>query len=386
MFKRVFVLCMAAMLFAVSASPSFAKGLDYGMDETFVNIHGLISMEYYDFDKKGKNAGVSSFDQMLTYLLFDTKIEKNLSGIVELKLDRGGEKIKLDRCFLDYDFAEHWSIRAGKFYLPFHFEVKEFRPTGNKLISNPMPEVMDFDMFRELGMQLSAHGTVLGMPMIAEGAVVNGLFRAKFDAPTQTSIDSTIDTNNDKALCGRLTVKPVQEVTLTGSYMSGLSHMYIYNETYSTTLSPIPQEMSTATEWVIDLGNLDTRMHTFTAIAELNRLTLKSWYTSGTFHSTKANMSTSQFTGCMGEVAYQILKDKIVPSFEVVFRRKHFNIDSRRISIATGKDEDWDLDSFGICTKLREHLTFKAEYLTLHEIKPSTDHDNGTMFQLMIDF
>ena len=39
-----------------------AQKLDYGALESFVELHGIIVQEYYDFEKDGDNRGIPTFD------------------------------------------------------------------------------------------------------------------------------------------------------------------------------------------------------------------------------------------------------------------------------------------------------------------------------------
>ncbi len=380
--KMLVGLVLISVLLTSSIS---AQKLDYGSLESFVEVHGMIVQEYYDFGKDGENKGIPTFDSRYAYLFIQCSLRENLKGVMEWKIDHGGEKIGIDRCYLDWKLHRLIGFRAGKlFYLPIMYDAQDFRPSGNKLVSSPLPSLFAIEvMFRDNGVEAYGEQPIHGMRIRYQAAISNGsMLNRVIVNPDGTSSfeESGRDGNPKKAIATSLSLLPIKELELVGSYYHYSAQMMV--ETKTTSSSGIPG-VDVVVTTQIDLGEMETAIRAVSAVLSLNRFNTRSWYLNGSVDA--KSFHKADLSGYMGEVAYRILEKKYVNYLELVGRYTVFDFDVSKIS-GLYPNMSTVTSDLGVGVSPYEHFRIKAQYEWVEEKKGPKKENDGIMLQAVLDF
>ena len=380
--KMLVGLVLISVLLTSSIS---AQKLDYGSLESFVEVHGMIVQEYYDFGKDGENKGIPTFDSRYAYLFIQCSLRENLKGVMEWKIDHGGEKIGIDRCYLDWKLHRLIGFRAGKlFYLPIMYDAQDFRPSGNKLVSSPLPSLFAIEvMFRDNGVEAYGEQPIHGMRIRYQAAISNGsMLNRVIVNPDGTSSfeESGRDGNPKKAIATSLSLLPIKELELVGSYYHNSAQMIA--ETKTVTPSGIPG-VDVVVTTQIDLGEMETAIRAVSAVLSLNRFNTRSWYLNGSVDA--KSFHKADLSGYMGEVAYRILEKKYVNYLELVGRYTVFDFDVSKIS-GLYPNMSTVTSDLGVGVSPYEHFRIKAQYEWVEEKKGPKKENDGIMLQAVLDF
>lgn len=375
-------LVLISVLYTRSIS---AQKLDYGSLESFVEVHGMIVQEYYDFGKDGDNKGIPTFDSRYAYMFIQCSLRENLKGIMEWKIDHGGEKIGIDRCYLDWKLHRLIGFRAGKlFYLPIMYDAQDFRPPGNKLVSSPLPSIFALEvMFRDNGVEAYGEQPIHGMRIRYQAAISNGsmLNRVTVNPDGTTSFEeSGRDGNSKKAIATSLSLLPIKELELVGGYYHNSAQMIVETKTASPSGIPgVDVVVTTQT----DLGEMETVVRAVSALLSLNRFSTRSWYLNGSVDA--KSFHKADLSGYMGEAAYRILEKKYVNYLELVGRYTVFDFDVSKIS-GLSPDISTVTSDLGVGVSPYEHFRIKAQYEWVKEKKGPKKENDGIMLQAVLDF
>ena len=162
-----FLALLPCVLRAQEAPPG---PIAYGSPESFAEFHGFVSLEYINL-----RGGAKTFDLHEFYFNAIAKIRKNVTILAEIEYEHGGEEIRLDRAFLDWQLAGRGlNLRLGKFYAPFGIEIREYQAPVRRLVSRPlMASALLFNEWSEVG--VNVYGDVGDRVRLEyDVAVVNG--------------------------------------------------------------------------------------------------------------------------------------------------------------------------------------------------------------------
>lgn len=142
-------------LFLIKAS-ILAEGLErYGTPESFAEFHGYVSMEYENHEMDGSYSGIGTFDMHKFAFFAGAKLSPTLLAFAEIEYEHAGEKIALDRAYIENKFSEFTSIRLGRMYAPFGREIYTYQSPLRKFVTRPLPSVeLLFEEWIDIGLEL----------------------------------------------------------------------------------------------------------------------------------------------------------------------------------------------------------------------------------------
>lgn len=357
-----------------------AQPVEYGSPSSFIEMHGMVVQEYFDFQKDGANTGIGSFDNRYAYLFFDCPVRKNLKGVLETKYEHNGESLKVDRCYIDWKLHKLANFRTGKFYLPL-YDIKNIRPTGNPLVSTDISYLIDPEIFRDIGiagygetdLTLNFNSTTKKIKLGYELALTNGglLQEIIMDENKNVSVgEKFTDNNNDKAITARFYCFPIESLEISDTQYNTKTHIF-----YETTTLGKDNKLTTIKT---DYGVFDMAINLIRANYSRDRLNVNGYYMTSKIESATTD---SKSTTWWLMPAYKILKQKYVNYLELAARYKYSKSDSSTAGITKTATT-----SLGIGVSPYEHFILKMEYLMKDEIKGADKDDNGILFQASVDF
>jgi hypothetical protein len=135
-------------------------------------------------------------------------IYEHIYAATEVEYESGGDEIKLDQAFVQWDLAEEerLSLRGGKFYFPFGIERFHQNAPTNPLVDRPAPFLFVIpSTYAETGVEVLGELPLSSSPEIVgeyELALVNGLGDPAFRSVREARQDR--DNNSGKSYGGRL--------------------------------------------------------------------------------------------------------------------------------------------------------------------------------------
>jgi hypothetical protein len=367
-FYRLFY--KVAIILALLGYGTTAWSLDYGTHESFVEVHGLISQAFTDFQKDADDEGIPGFDTRRTYLFFECMVRENLDGVIEIKLDHGGEAFKVDRCFIDWEISDLLKIKTGKFYLDAILDVKSYRPTGNKFVSSRFPSIFEPDLFRDVG--ISAYGDFKLNKMKI------GYNTAYSNGSIMSYNENSRDTNEDKAVLGKLMIWPVNNLNLAASYFKTRTDFLFEEETPVNPLTGIVDTI------IADYGEMDLELVSFFSKLKIGRLELSYLVYEGNLSKASADGILSSW---VGEASLRLLDNKLVNYIDIACRALNFKMDIADL-IPSDPDNEMDYNSYsaGLIVSPYKHFLLKMEYQVNEDLLDTSAAKDGFLLEAVIDF
>ncbi len=363
----------------------YAEG-QYDIMDSFGEVHGIIAQEYYDYEKDGNNSGITSFSNRYAYLVVNSKIQENIEGVIELKMNQGGKDINIDRCLIDWNYNKKLGLIIGKFYHDILFDVNRYRPVENKMVSSYLhSEMVDMIVLRDVGLAVYGEYPLIGIKTRYKLAVANGAMLREMQINAETGSYSFEnfgkDVDRKKAVMGVLSIWPVDKLRIFGSYFNTKNDQLIT----TTTLTPsVVPGVDVVTDLRTEADNISLEVVSAYMQLKLNKIEL---FFGGLGVEEKQSgvgrfLLVNSYTG---ELVHNILREKLVSNMELVLRYNYYEcITSGMFSGIFGKKED--NYHVGINISPYEHFIFKAEYRWVEEIGgPDLDND-GFLLQVVMDF
>ncbi|MFQ5780239.1 MAG: hypothetical protein ACE5HN_05575 [Nitrospiria bacterium] len=218
-FITVCLICFMALPAAAQEPGNGVPGIPYGNAETFAEFHGFINLDYRDFGRDApdvKEGEGKTFDQTDFYFNAIAKIRENVTAFGEVEYKHGGEKVFVDRAFINWRIRGDLTLDFGKMYAPFGLEILEYQAPVRRLASRPfMVDDLLYDEWTEVGFRISQDFPDLRFPISYHLALVNG------PAGFREDDRQNRDNNGKPIFIGRITAKPHETVTLGVSYAGG---------------------------------------------------------------------------------------------------------------------------------------------------------------------
>ncbi len=388
---RIYIVTVAVMIFWIfifQAAAVSIKSMDYGSADSFVKIHGIISQEYYDFEKDGFNNGVNSYDNHETFLFIECMIRQGLTSILEFRVNHGVGRLMIDQCLIDYKIKKSLGFKFGKFYLETYLGSKIHRPTTNKLVSEVFPVAGFYDpiLFRNIGvglygekdlnerMKLSYNFTLTNGSMISD---------AKLDEENNLSFNETTrDIDRHKAVSGMLSISPHKNIKFSGGiYNSKANLKMIVTSLFATGVSGVDTIITTR----MDMGKTDFRTKSYWIEWNKNRVNI---YVAGLFteYVSGSGLKVIASGSYIGEISCRIMEDSYVNYLDLISRIIHYDVDLRGSYATNYSDIENVMYVFGINVSPVRHFKLKVEYQIINEIDNSKLENNGVMLQAVVDF
>lgn len=177
----------------------------------------------YDYNTMG--AGTSTFQLRRVRL----SLAGDISPKIDYKLQAELTSFKLLDAYFSYKPFKQLNLRAGQFKLPFSIENTDYSPTKLELIDYPMALTYLVGFSEELGDDvIKANGRDLGVKLYGE--FCDGVIGYDLGVFNGTGVNSK-DNNKSKDVVGRLSIRPLDGLLISGSYMWGeYSYEYITRE------------------------------------------------------------------------------------------------------------------------------------------------------------
>ena len=384
--KNVNVLAAAGLLLFMSGMVCSQEqgSIDYGIPESFVEFHGIIAQEYFDAQSGGLNAGISSFDNRFAYLLANCSIRENIKGIIELKFDHGGEAFKIDRCYFDVQVHKPANFRAGKFYIPLLEEVRNYRPTGNRLVSPQFPAMMEPDLFRDFGLMVFGEQKLERIDLGYKVSYTNGALMGTMtnDVWGGAFSESRTDINPEKAVCVQAFFRYEEMLTCQLSSFACKPEWTFREISYQPTGFP---GVFTEVVTIVPAGEMDLTLNSFISTFNMKSLEVKGTYIWGGLQPGEGEETDVVFTGI--QASYRILENRGVNYLDVTARSQIFELDLEAILPGVisypGKAA---AHSVGVSVSPYKNLEIKVEYQWRDELEGVKKKDDMILFQAVIDF
>ncbi len=369
------------ILFALVAG-SWAEDLEYGVPDSFVEIHGVVAQEYYDYANGGENNGIASFDNHYAYLYIDCMLREDLKGMMELKIDHGGSEVIVDRCLIQWKISEFLGINMGKYYHDIFFDIKRYRPSGNRLITPYLTHALFNAMvFRDIGVELFGTYRFGKMKAGYKISVANGSMMNNFLMDENGNVDFnefTEDTNDDKSLLSVLNFWPVYNLKLAGTYFRTSTDLKLEVNTYVPSGFP-GLDILVVTE--SDMGRTDIEVMGATSQVTFNRFEL-------IFGSLLVDVSASGeslivINNYLGEVLYRIVNNKNL-YVDLISRVTYLESMYKGVFSAPVTEEIYY--SLGARISPYKNFTVKTEYRWVEEYDGENVENNGVLFQVAVAF
>lgn len=167
----------------------------------------------YDYSDVG--SGSSTFQLRRVRVSFDGNITKK----VDYKLQAELTSFKLVDAYFSYKPFTQLNVRAGQFKLPFSIENTDYGPTKIELIDYPMALTYLVGYTETIGDDvIKANGRDLGVKLY--GSFLNKIIGYDIGVFNGTGLNVK-DNNKSKDVVGRLSIKPIDGLLISGSYMWG---------------------------------------------------------------------------------------------------------------------------------------------------------------------
>lgn len=207
---------LIALLFPPGQSHAIKEtplGWSYGAEDIYVEFHGFLTIEYFDYQSEGRMNGASTFHFPYLYVIPSAQISKKVFAQGEIKIEHGGALLHADRAWIQYspfEKAELLSLHVGAMYVPFFREV-DFSQSPLRLISERphSAEMLGFNQFYDVGVKVMGlvsvfpHGEIFYNLGLYNGREIS------FEMDPELRNDKTImdmDVNSEKMPAGRLEV------------------------------------------------------------------------------------------------------------------------------------------------------------------------------------
>jgi len=367
-----------------------------GEDETSmldrVDFHGHLAVDYVGIAKpsagsvdpdRDPDAGLlprSSFTASDVSFFVGLPIYDDVYAATEVEYESGGDEIKLDQAFVQWDLAEEerLSLRGGKFYFPFGIDRYYQNAPTNPLVDRPAPFLFVIpETYSETGIELLGEVVLASAPEIVgeyEVALVNGLGDPAF--LSARGARQNRDNNSGKSFGGRLGIAWDRWLRIG---VSGLTGEYDHGNELGLWATGADLRASWDTfalrgEWAFSrIENPDAVAADGTGCAnvpcpELGPLTplggsfsRQGWYLEATWSP------RTVFARFLGPLEY-------------VLRYDVLDDDQRDVEVLDGQRL-----AAGIVFHPYEHLRFKAEYEVVDDESSEIDN-NGFLFQGAVDW
>lgn len=143
----------------------------------------------------------------------------NLSPKIDYKLQAELVSFKLLDAYFDYKPFDELKIKVGQFKVPLTIENTDYSPTKMILIDYPMAYDRLVGSSEDIGdTTLKTTGRELGINL--HGAILDGILNYDLAVFNGNGVNA-IDNNKSKDLVGRLTIAPIENLRISGSYYWG---------------------------------------------------------------------------------------------------------------------------------------------------------------------
>lgn len=193
------------------------------------SLGGYGELDYIFKDENGNGKGGNTFDPHRFVLYVKSELADWIELNAELEWEHGGDsstnsEISVEQSFLDFKLADAFNVRTGIMLVPLGATNPYHEPTNFN--STERPELDKFlipSTWREMG--IAAHGKI-GTRADYQIMVLNGLDGSKFSGADgirkgRQSVDQ--DNNRNKAIAGRLEIRPMERLQTNLSFYTANS-------------------------------------------------------------------------------------------------------------------------------------------------------------------
>lgn len=196
------------------------------LDKTRFGGYG--ELDYIFRRENGNDKGGNIFDPHRIVLYVNSELSDWVNFYSELEWEHGGDgkngKIPVEQAFLDFKIARPFNIKAGVLLVPLGAVNLYHEPNNFNSTERPdLDRILIPTTWREMGAGI--HGA-LGDKVNYELLVLNGLDGSKFSAENgirNGRQDMDADINRNKAIAGRLEIRPITNLYTNISFYSGNS-------------------------------------------------------------------------------------------------------------------------------------------------------------------
>ena len=189
---------------------------------------GYGELDYIVRQNNGNGKEGNTFDPHRIVLYVNSELSDWVSFYSELEWEHGGDgkngKIPLEQAFLDFKIASPFNVKAGLLLVPLGGINADHEPTNFNSTERPdLDRILIPSTWREMGAGI--HGA-LGGKVNYELLVLNGLDGSQFSAENgirNGRQDMDVDINRNKAVAGRLEVRPLTNLYTNFSFYTGNS-------------------------------------------------------------------------------------------------------------------------------------------------------------------
>lgn len=361
---------IALALILLSAGPALAvenqyeketpvKGLLFGAPDTFVEFHGYLGFEAFNF-QKDSDRPVPSFD--LHHWVLSAKAEPAKSFFIfgEVEYEHGGNDIILERTFLEWDATDWIKLRLGRFHSPLSYERAHYYDPYSLLTSRPRMIDVGLHEWSDTGMEIYGNPIPQQKWLQYDFAVVNGPKGLSKEGLSQGIGKDNRDNNRNKTVIGRLNAYPVPGLTVGSAYATGK-----YD----------------------DSGRLGFKIVEFDSRYTVSDFDFQAEYMKRTGNDEPAPIAGNSFiTGTQAGLqgyyflaAYTLVRDR--PYI------RHLKPLARYDTIKnTSNGSGFNTYTIGVNYSPKKHVVFKSEYQFIREFKQPTLKNDGVMLSAVLDF
>ena len=192
------------------------------------NFGGYGEFDYIFRQENGNQKGGNIFDPHRIVLYINSELSDWVNFYSELEWEHGGDgkngKIPVEQAFLDFKIASPFNVKAGVLLVPLGGINANHEPTNFNSTERPdLDRILIPSTWREMGAGI--HGA-LGDKTSYELLVLNGLDGSQFSAESgirNGRQDMDVDINRNKAIAGRLDIRPITNLYTNISFYTGNS-------------------------------------------------------------------------------------------------------------------------------------------------------------------
>ncbi len=379
--NRMILVVAVFLLMSGAVFAQEADALTYGIAESFVEFHGMVAQEFFDYQEDGDNGGVGTFNTAYAYINVMCTISEQLSGVIEIELPNGGQDMEVDRAYADYKVHDLLGLKIGKFYQPFLYDVSMYRPTGDMFVTSRFWGLTAPDLFRDTGVEAYGSTEMWGMKWGYNLAVGNGhgpshLIMNQITGETEYG-ESATDTNEFKSVVARLNWTPIEGLDLSLSYTGNEFDVIMT----TIMMNPAPPNQI----WTIDtsMGVWSTAWLAATAVFEKGPFKADGYLFDGFVDAeltTKVDMKIMH-----GQVSYDLLHGTD-QSLDVGFKFETVKFDIGALTGFPGQPDEWQIYAIGAAYRPQKNFVVKFEWRWEKENEGAEIDNNGVLLSAVLDF
>ncbi|MFQ5456745.1 MAG: porin, partial [Nitrospirota bacterium] len=180
--KKVLAGFMAVFALISFVSPSIAsetgirRQLNYGSPSSFAEFHGFMDLLYFDFEGNNDDNGQRTIDMHNFYLSAKSSIRENIFIYGEIEYEHGGDEIKFEQGYIDWEVNPEVNLKIGQFFTPFGIDkTNSVLPPLNKLASKP--QVIDqlvYGDWPDAGVAIYGYEDIQSLYLSYDLAIIKG--------------------------------------------------------------------------------------------------------------------------------------------------------------------------------------------------------------------